>query len=160
MSPPPHKLILTCHHHNHTHLSTLPCTPEELEANITAQHRSEELLELQETLSWPPLSSLCPDSYIPEVRAHLTVNSTASLSSLLSSSLLSPSLLSLSLPHSSPFHSLTPLPLDPHSLSASLWSTSCAWTISPLQRGRFCAAVPSTCWMLGPGPALTCLCSS
>jgi hypothetical protein len=38
----------------------------ELQANITAQHRSEELLELQETLSWPSLASLCPDSYIPE----------------------------------------------------------------------------------------------
>ena len=41
---------------------------EELQANITAQQRSEELLELQETLSWPSLASLCPDSYIPEVR--------------------------------------------------------------------------------------------
>ena len=40
----------------------------ELQANITTQQRSEELLELQETLSWPNLASLCPDSYIPEVR--------------------------------------------------------------------------------------------
>ena len=40
---------------------------EELQANITAQQRSVELLELQETLSWPPLASLCPDSYIPQV---------------------------------------------------------------------------------------------
>lgn len=42
-------------------------TAEELQANITAHQRSVELLELQETLSWPPLASLCPDSYIPEV---------------------------------------------------------------------------------------------
>ena len=41
---------------------------EELQANITAQQRSGELLELQETLSWPSLASLCPNSYIPEVR--------------------------------------------------------------------------------------------
>ena len=40
---------------------------EELQGNITAHQRSLELLELQETLSWPPLSSLCPDSFIPEV---------------------------------------------------------------------------------------------
>ena len=40
---------------------------EELQANITDNQRSVELLELQETLSWPPLSSLCPDCYIPEV---------------------------------------------------------------------------------------------
>jgi hypothetical protein len=39
---------------------------EELQANITDNQRSVELLELQETLSWPPLSSLCPDCYIPE----------------------------------------------------------------------------------------------
>jgi hypothetical protein len=38
----------------------------ELQANITDNQRSVELLELQETLSWPPLSSLCPDCYIPE----------------------------------------------------------------------------------------------
>jgi hypothetical protein len=38
----------------------------ELQANITAQQRSGELLELQETLSWPSLASLCPNSYIPE----------------------------------------------------------------------------------------------
>lgn len=40
---------------------------EELQANITAHQMSVELLELQETLSWPSLASLCPDSYIPEV---------------------------------------------------------------------------------------------
>ena len=45
-----------------------PLSLEELQGNITAQQRSEELLELQETLSWPSLASLCPDSYIPEVR--------------------------------------------------------------------------------------------
>lgn len=50
------------------HSVYLVCTPlEELQANITAHQRSVELLELQETLSWPSLASLCPDSYIPEV---------------------------------------------------------------------------------------------
>lgn len=43
------------------------CFSEELEANITAQQRSEELLELQETLFWPNLPTLFPESYVPEV---------------------------------------------------------------------------------------------
>ena len=57
--------ILTCLHH-----SLYMYTTEELEGNIDENKRSAELLELQETLSWPSVSQLDTDSYIPEVRAH------------------------------------------------------------------------------------------
>lgn len=50
---------------------------EELQANITAHQMSVELLELQETLSWPSLASLCPDSYIPEVSCFIPLHASA-----------------------------------------------------------------------------------
>lgn len=40
---------------------------EELEGNIVEHKRSLELLELQETISWPPVAVLDTDAYIPEV---------------------------------------------------------------------------------------------
>ena len=41
---------------------------EELEGNILEHKRSLELLELQETVSWPSIYSLDPDAFIPEVQ--------------------------------------------------------------------------------------------
>lgn len=52
-----------------SHYSLYMYTTEELEGNIDENKRSAELLELQETLSWPTVSQLDTDSYIPEVRA-------------------------------------------------------------------------------------------
>ncbi len=43
-------------------------SPEELEGNIDESKRSAELLELQETLSWPSVTLQDMDAYIPEVR--------------------------------------------------------------------------------------------
>ena len=45
---------------------------EELEGNIVDHKRSLELLELQEMLSWPPVTALDPDAYIPEVHTNST----------------------------------------------------------------------------------------
>ena len=48
-------------------MKCLPPPSEELEANIDENKRSAEMLELQETLSWPTLAQLEPSTYIPEV---------------------------------------------------------------------------------------------
>lgn len=61
-------------HFTHT---LLYLTTDELQANITAHQMSVELLELQETLSWPSLASLCPDSYIPEVSCFIPLYASA-----------------------------------------------------------------------------------
>lgn len=46
---------------------------EELEANIDENKRSAELLELQETLSWPTVVQLDTDAYIPEVNVKYSI---------------------------------------------------------------------------------------
>ena len=76
-SPPPFSLTPPLSPHSLTPPFSLtpsplhPLTPptEELEANIAHHKQSAELLELQETLCWPSVVSLDPDSYIPEVHS-------------------------------------------------------------------------------------------
>lgn len=68
------KTLTIVQHHNPSLTPSLPPHPltpptEELEANIAHHKRSAELLELQETLCWPSVVSLDPDSYIPEVHS-------------------------------------------------------------------------------------------